>query len=182
MGVAGPGGPNSEIFYDRGESYGQEGGPADDDTRYLEVYNLVFIQYQTDGAKNIVEPLPAPNVDTGMGLERMATVLQDAASIYDTDLFAPILDRAAEVSGKARGSSDDVDRLLRTLADHARSSAFLIADGVTPSNEGRGYVLRRVMRRAITKARLHGVTAKLLPQMTQAVVERFGHVYPELQR
>jgi alanyl-tRNA synthetase len=182
MGVPGPGGPNSEIFYDRGPSYGESGGPAVDDMRYLEIYNLVFMQYTTDGAKNIVEPLPSPSVDTGMGLERMATVLQDAGSIYDTDLFGPILDRAAEVTDKPRGSSEAVDRLLRTLADHGRSAAFLIADGVTPSNEGRGYVLRRVMRRAITMARLQNVTSKILQPMTEAVIERFGHVYPELQR
>src|SRR5919108_595069 len=182
MGVAGPGGPNSEIWYDRGPAYGEEGGPAVNDTRYLEVYNLVFIQYETDGAKNIVKPLPAPSVDTGMGLERMATVLQEGVSAYDTDLFAPVLDRASELTGKPRGSDDASERLLRTLADHARSAAFLIADGVTPSNEGRGYVLRRVMRRAITKARLAGVNTKLLQELTEAVVERFGHVYPELQR
>ncbi|HYZ91000.1 MAG TPA: alanine--tRNA ligase [Actinomycetota bacterium] len=182
MGVAGPGGPNSEIWYDRGPAYGEEGGPAVNDTRYLEVYNLVFIQYETDGAKNIVKPLPAPSVDTGMGLERITTVLQEASSIYDTDLFSPILDRAAGLTGRTRGASDDDDRLLRTLTDHARSTAFLIADGVTPSNEGRGYVLRRVMRRAITKARLAGVNTKLLQELTEAVVERFGHVYPELQR
>ena len=182
MGVPGPGGPNSELFYDRGPAYGEEGGPAVNDMRYLEIYNLVFMQYETDGKKNIVKPLDAPCVDTGMGLERMATVLQDARSIYDTDLFGPILDRAAEVTEFARGSTPEADRLQRILTDHARSAAFLIADGVTPSNEGRGYILRRVMRRAITMARLEGVTKKLLQPMTDAVVERFAHVYPELQR
>jgi alanyl-tRNA synthetase len=182
MGVAGPGGPNSELFYDRGPAYGIEGGPAKNDLRYLEIYNLVFMQYEIDDAGEIVRELPAPSVDTGMGLERMATVLQDAASAYDTDLFSPVLDRAAKLTGKQRGDSVATDRLLRTLADHSRSTAFLIADGVTPSNEGRGYILRRVMRRAITKARLAGVTGKLLTSMCDAVVQRFGHVYPELQR
>ncbi|MEX0875173.1 MAG: alanine--tRNA ligase [Actinomycetota bacterium] len=182
MGVAGPGGPNSEIFYDRGSEYGEEGGPAKNDTRYLEIYNLVFMQYETDGNKEIVGELAAPSVDTGMGLERVATVLQDARSIYDTDLFLPILDRAAELTKKPRGENETTDRLLRTLTDHARSTAFLIADGVTPSNEGRGYVLRRVMRRAITKARLAGVTDRLLASMCDAVIQRFGHVFPELLR
>src|SRR5438067_1395276 len=158
MGVPGPGGPNSELFYDRGPDYGEEGGPAKNDTRYLEVYNLVFLQYETDGKKNPVKDLAAPCVDTGMGLERMATVLQEARSIYDTDLFGPILDRAAEVSQMERGAGERADRLQRIFADHSRSASFLIADGVTPSNEGRGYVLRRVMRRAITMARLEGVT------------------------
>jgi alanyl-tRNA synthetase len=182
MGVPGPGGPNSELFYDRGEAYGQPGGPAVNDNRYLEIYNLVFMQYETDGRKNPVKPLGKPCVDTGMGLDRMATILQDAPSIYDTDLFAPIMDRAADVTRLARRSSDAAERLHRILTDHARSAAFLIADGVTPSNEGRGYILRRVMRRAITMARLEGVTGKLLQPMTEAVVERFAHVYPELRR
>jgi alanyl-tRNA synthetase len=182
MGVAGPGGPNSELFYDRGGAYGSPGGPAVNDMRYLEIYNLVFMQFVIDDAGEIVEPLPAPSVDTGMGLERMATVLQDAVSAYDTDLFSSVLDRAADVTHKRRGADEQTDRLLRILTDHSRSAAFLIADGVTPSNEGRGYILRRVMRRAITKARLAGVTDKLLPAMCDAVVQRFGHVYPELQR
>jgi alanyl-tRNA synthetase len=183
MGVAGPGGPNSEIFFDRGPAYGREGGPAVDDTRYLEVYNLVFIQYQTDGNKGVVEPLPAPNVDTGMGLERMATVLQEAASAYETDLFLPIVERAAELTGIDRdGASDPQVRLLRILTDHARAATFLIADGVTPSNEGRGYILRRVLRRAITKARLLGITDPLFPTLCDTVVSRFGDVYPELKR
>ncbi len=182
MGVPGPGGPNSELFYDRGPVYGEEGGPAVNDMRYLEIYNLVFMQYETDGKKNPVKDLAAPCVDTGMGLDRMATVLQDARSIYDTDLFGPIMDRAAQVTHTVRGASDEADRLQRILTDHARSAAFLIADGVTPSNDGRGYVLRRVMRRAITMARLEGVTDRLLQPMCEAVIERFGHVYPELQR
>ncbi len=182
MGVAGPGGPNSELFYDRGPVYGDEGGPARNDTRYLEIYNLVFMQYEIDDEGEIVRELPAPSVDTGLGLERLTTVLQDAASAYDTDLFMPILERAAALTGKQRGHSEADERLLRTLTDHARSAAFLIADGVTPSNEGRGYILRRVMRRAITKARLAGVTEKLLPSMCEAVIERFGVVYPELAR
>src|SRR5207302_167143 len=126
------------LFYDRGPEYGEEGGPAVDDMRYLEIYNLVFMQYETDGKKGPVKDLAAPCVDTGMGLERMATVLQESRSIYDTDLFGPILDRAAEVTHMERGASDRADRLQRILTDHARSAAFLIADGVTPSNEGRG--------------------------------------------
>ncbi|MEX2394730.1 MAG: alanine--tRNA ligase [Actinomycetota bacterium] len=182
MGVPGPGGPNSEMFYDRGPDYGVEGGPAVDDMRYLEIYNLVFMQYLTDGQKNPVEDLAAPCVDTGMGLDRMATVLQESGSIYDPDLFSPVMDRAAELTDRKRLESEESDRLLRILTDHSRSASFLIADGVTPSNEGRGYVLRRVMRRAITKARLAGVTRELLAPMCEAVIARFGHVYPELQR
>jgi alanyl-tRNA synthetase len=182
MGVAGPGGPNTEMFYDRGPEYGEEGGPAVNDMRYLEIYNLVFMQYEIDDEGEIVRELPKQSVDTGMGLERMTTVMQNAVSAYDTDLFGPVLDRASELTAKPRGSSEAADRLLRILADHSRSTAFLIADGVTPSNEGRGYILRRVMRRAITKAHLTGVSGKLLAPMCEAVIERFGHVYPELQR
>jgi alanyl-tRNA synthetase len=181
MGVAGPGGPNSEMFYDRGEQYGKAGGPAVNDTRYLEFYNLVFMQYVIDDAGEIVEPLPAPSVDTGMGLERITTILQSAISAYDTDIFEPVLERAAELTGRARGSSEDADRLLRTLVDHSRSATFLIGDGVTPSNEGRGYILRRLMRRAATKARLHGVTDALFPALCESVIAKFGDAYPELR-
>jgi alanyl-tRNA synthetase len=181
MGVAGPGGPNSEMFYDRGEQYGEPGGPAVNDTRYLEFYNLVFMQFVLDDAGEIVEPLPAPSVDTGMGLERITTILQDAISAYDTDLFEPVLERASQLTDKPRGSSEEADRLLRTLTDHSRSAAFLIGDGVTPSNEGRGYILRRLIRRAVTKARLSGVTDTLFPSLCEAVIDKFGDAYPELR-
>ena len=168
MGIPGPCGPCSEIYYDRGPEYGREGGPEVDEDRYLEFWNLVFMQYERGpGAGKedfpIVGELPAKNIDTGMGLERIASILQGVDNLYEIDEVRPILDRAAELTGKrtartpaTRRESHPDDVRLRVIADHVRTALMLIGDGVTPSNEGRGYVLRRIMRRAIRAMRLLG--------------------------
>jgi alanyl-tRNA synthetase len=156
MGVPGPCGPCSEIYYDRGPEYGREGGPVVDEDRYLEVWNLVFMQYfqDTDGTRT---PLKQPNIDTGMGLERLATVLQGVESVYDTDLFRPIIDEFAALVGTEYGKNAEHDQSLRVISDHGRALVFLAADGVLPSNEGRGYVLRRSynLRASLTTARTY---------------------------
>ena len=167
MGIPGPGGPCSEIYYDRGPEHGREGGPVADEDRYLEVWNLVFMQHEALGGAvktdfDIKGDLPAKNIDTGMGLERMAALLQGVDNIYEIDTTRLILDRAGELTGKvygahratARDHTDDVR--LRVVADHARTALMLIGDGVMPGNEGRGYVLRRIMRRVIRTMRLLG--------------------------
>ena len=179
MGDTGPCGPCTEIHYDHGPAFGPEGGPASESPRYIEIWNLVFMQFDqaADGSRTL---LPEPSIDTGMGLERLAAVLQGAYSNYDTDLFQPLIQRAARLAGVAYGAAEASDTALRVIADHARATAFLIADGVMPSNEGRGYVLRRIMRRAIR----FGVTIDLvdafLHHITSEVVDRFGHAYPDL--
>ncbi|MEY3407254.1 MAG: hypothetical protein RL038_315, partial [Actinomycetota bacterium] len=152
MGVPGPCGPCSEIYYDRGPEHGREGGPIADEDRYLEVWNLVFMQFERGegpGKENypINGELPAKNIDTGMGLERMAALLQGVDNIYEIDTTRIILDKASLLSGVKYGQSEKTDVGLRVVADHVRTCAFLIADGVVPGNEGRGYVLRRIMRR-----------------------------------
>ena len=169
MGIPGPCGPCSELFYDRGPEYGREGGPAVDEDRYMEFWNLVFMQYERGPGTGkedypILGDLPAKNIDTGMGLERMASILQGVDNLYEIDEVRPILDRAAELTGKRYGAhsghvaseSHPDDVRLRVIADHVRTALMLIGDGVTPSNEGRGYVLRRIMRRAIRSMRLLG--------------------------
>jgi alanyl-tRNA synthetase len=194
MGVPGPCGPCSEIFYDRGPEYGQEGGPAVDEDRYMEIWNLVFMQ-NVRGEGNskddypILGDLPAKSVDTGMGLERIASVLQGVDNIYEIDEVYPVLAKAAELSGKRYGASsardaahshpDDV--LLRVVADHVRASLMLIGDGVTPGNEGRGYVLRRMLRRAVRSMRLLGVDQPCLPHLLPVSMERMKASYPELE-
>ncbi|MFA9445667.1 alanine--tRNA ligase [Egicoccus sp. AB-alg6-2] len=184
--AAGPGGPNTELYYDRGEAYGEAGGPAVNDERYLEFYNLVFMQHELDDAGTILGELPAQNVDTGLGLERMAVLLQGVDNVFETDLFAPLLARAGELSGVRYGQRDDHDVSLRVIAEHARTSAFLIADGVLPSKEGRGYVLRRLMRRAIRHGQLLGMDVgggqQLLLPMVEQVIEQMRESYPDLQR
>ncbi len=174
MGVAGPCGPSSEIHYDRGPSYGVEGGPAVDGERYQELWNLVFMQNLRDEDFRIVGELPARNIDTGLGLDRLAAILQDVPDIHRTDLVAPVLDAVRDAAGRDGGTS------ARIVADHARAAAFLIADGVLPSGDGRGYVLRRLARRAIRHARLIGVTDPILPVVTRAVVDLHGETWPEL--
>ena len=162
MGVPGPCGPCSEIFYDRGPEYGHEGGPAVDEDRYMEIWNLVFMQYELSAVRSkadfdVAGPLPAQNVDTGMGLERIASILQGVDNMYEIDEVYPVLEKAAEMtgrtygtqSGQTAGDSHPDDVHLRVVADHVRSSLMLIGDGVTPGNEGRGYVLRRMLRRAV---------------------------------
>ena len=176
----GPGGPNSELYYDRGAALGVEGGPAVNDERYMEYYNLVFMQDVLDADGEIVGELPAKSVDTGMGLERIAVLLQEAPSVYETDVLGPMLERAQQLTGVTYGDDEHADLSLRVLAEHARASAFLLADGVLPSKEGRGYVLRRLLRRAIRHARTLGASGAVLPDMTMQVVETMGAAYPEL--
>ncbi len=189
MGDTGPCGPCSEIFYDMGPAASEE-GHADcafpcDCGRYVEIWNLVFMQFNRD-ASGTLTPLPKPCVDTGMGLERVAAVLQGVISNYDTDLFVPLLDRAAQLIGvneKKELEAEEQRRSaasLRVIADHARATTFLITDGVLPSNEGRGYVLRKIMRRAIRHGRLLGANKPFLFEMVQTVRQLMGGAYPEL--
>ncbi|MEP6798478.1 MAG: alanine--tRNA ligase, partial [Lapillicoccus sp.] len=194
MGIPGPGGPCSEIFYDRGPDYGLEGGPTVDEDRYMEIWNLVFMQYELSQVRakddfDIRGPLPARNVDTGLGLERLASVLQGVDNLYEIDEVRPVLDRAAEMTGKRYGANpshiaseshpDDVR--LRVVADHVRTSLMLIGDGVTPGNEGRGYVLRRMLRRAVRSMRLLGYDDPSLPHLLPVSMERMSQSYPELR-
>jgi len=185
MGVPGPCGPCSEIYYDRGSEYGLDGGPVVDEDRYLEVWNLVFMQSERGAgpAKEdypILGDLPAQNIDTGMGLERMAALLQGVENIYEIDTTRGILDRACELSGAVYGQNTKDDVALRIVADHARTCAFLIGDGVIPGNEGRGYVLRRIMRRTIRMMRLLGAGDPAMPELIDATVLAMAPQYPEL--
>jgi alanyl-tRNA synthetase len=182
MGVAGPCGPDSEIFVDLGEGFGDASprGPGDNPERYLEIWNLVFMQNDCNAAIEPVADLPRKNIDTGSGLERVALVLQEVGSVFETDLLAGMVRRAEALVGKDYGSEERTDMELRVLADHGRGATFLIADGVLPSNEKRGYVLRRVMRRAVRHARLLGRTEPILPELVGATVDLMGAAYPEL--
>jgi alanyl-tRNA synthetase len=185
MGVPGPCGPCSEIYYDRGPAYGAEGGPIADENRYLEVWNLVFMQNErgAGGGKDsypILGELPAKSIDTGLGLERTAALLQGVDNIYEIDTTIQILNRASELTGVKYGVSEKSDVSLRVIADHARTSAMLIGDGVTPGNEGRGYVLRRMMRRTIRNMRLLGSMDPIMSELTVAAIGAMGTQYPEL--
>ena len=185
MGVPGPCGPCSEIYYDRGPAYGAEGGPIADENRYLEIWNLVFMQNErgAGGGKDsypILGELPAKSIDTGLGLERTAALLQGVENIYEIDTTIMILNRASELTGVKYGSSEKSDIALRVIADHARTSAMLIGDGVTPGNEGRGYVLRRMMRRTIRNMRLLGSMDPIMSELTVAAIAAMGPQYPEL--
>ena len=185
MGVPGPCGPCSEIYYDRGPAYGAEGGPIADENRYLEVWNLVFMQNErgAGGGKDsypILGELPAKSIDTGLGLERTAALLQGVENIYEIDTTMQILTKASSLAGVTYGKSQNSDISLRVVADHARTSAMLIGDGVTPGNEGRGYVLRRMMRRTIRNMRLLGVNDPIMSELTQAAIGAMGPQYPEL--
>ena len=185
MGVPGPCGPCSEIYYDRGPEYGVDGGPIADENRYLEIWNLVFMQNErgAGGGKDgypILGELPAKSIDTGLGLERTAALLQGVENIYEIDTTMMILSRASELSGVKYGASQKSDVALRVIADHARTSAMLIGDGVTPGNEGRGYVLRRMMRRTIRNMRLLGVNDPIMSELTIAAIAAMGPQYPEL--
>ncbi|CAB4749134.1 unannotated protein [freshwater metagenome] len=185
MGVPGPCGPCSEIYYDRGPAYGAEGGPIADENRYLEVWNLVFMQNErgAGGGKDsypILGELPAKSIDTGLGLERTAALLQGVENIYEIDTTMQILTKASSLAGVTYGKSQNSDVSLRVVADHARTSAMLIGDGVTPGNEGRGYVLRRMMRRTIRNMRLLGVNDSIMSELTQAAIGAMGPQYPEL--
>lgn len=183
MGDTGPCGPCSEIFYDFGQE-GLEPGEADepfpsDVSRYVEIWNLVFMQFDRDAEGNL-SPLPKPSIDTGMGLERMAAVLQGKLSNFDSDLIRPIIDRASELLGLEYGVDPKHDTSLRIIADHSRAAEFLIHDGVTPANEGRGYVLRKIMRRALRHGRLAGRGQPFLFELTKFVAETMKPGYPEL--
>jgi alanyl-tRNA synthetase len=185
MGVPGPCGPCSEIFFDRGPEYGAEGGPAVDEDRYMEIWNLVFMQYERGEGTGkddfpILGDLPAKNIDTGMGLERVASLLQGVDNLYEIDEVYPVLDRAAELTGRAYGANHDDDVRLRVVADHVRTALMLIGDGVIPSNEGRGYVLRRILRRAVRAMRLLGWEAPALPELLPVSRDAMAPSYPEV--
>ncbi len=182
MGVAGPCGPCSEIHVDRGEAFGPASnkGPIDNDERYVEFWNLVFMQNDCNANIEPVAELPQKNIDTGAGLERIAMILQNRRSILETDLLLGMIEKASSITGRSYGEDERVDFGLRVLADHGRSVTFMIADGVLPSNEERGYVLRRVMRRAIRHARLIGHEQGVLPGLVDRCVELMGDVYPEI--
>ena len=182
MADTGPCGPCSEIFWDRGPEFGDDGGPAHgDEERFIEIWNLVFMQFEQheDGS---MTPLPTPCIDTGLGLERVLSVLQGVESVWGTDEFVRLLAIIGDLTGVAYPSGDRTDVSMRILADHARSSSFLISDGVFPSNEDRGYVLRRIIRRAVRHAWLLGVEDPIMPELVDAVVAIMGVDYPDLER
>ncbi len=201
MGVPGPGGPCSEIYYDRGPEYGREGGPEADEDRYLEVWNLVFMQYQLGQVRSKVDfdvagDLPSRNIDTGMGMERMAALLQGVDNIYEIDTMWKVLERAAELTEQRYGVDERSDVALRVVTDHVRTAVMLVADGVIPSNEGRGYVLRRILRRSVQKLRLlsgaqrggsgghsrGGHDERFLHELSSVAISALGQQYPELIR
>ncbi|MGI9018308.1 MAG: alanine--tRNA ligase [Euzebya sp.] len=191
-GGAGPCGPCSEIFYDRGPEHGREGGPIVDETRYLEYWNLVFMQFEAGGGGDpdlkgsdaIIGTLPNRNVDTGLGLERAAMLLQDVPTIFETDDFRPLIRQATDLTGVSYTGTfgeNDADTWLRVIAEHARSTAFLIGDGVLPANEGRGYVLRRLIRRAVRSSRKLGTDTSIMTAMMEAVIDTMGEAWPDLK-
>jgi len=198
MGVPGPGGPCSEIYYDRGGEYGREGGPVVDEDRYLEVWNLVFMQEQLSTVRSKVDfdiagELPSRNIDTGMGLERMAALLQGVDNIYEIDTMWKVLDRAAELTEQRYGQDHRSDVALRVVTDHVRTAVMLVADGVVPSNEARGYVLRRILRRSVRNLRLlagaqrggsgrGGEDEHYLHELSAVAIDALGEQYPELRR
>jgi alanyl-tRNA synthetase len=186
MGETGPCGPCSEIHFDRGPAYGPEGGPLADTAgeRFMELYNLVFMQYNqaADGTRT---PLPKPSIDTGAGLERILCVLQDVDAVWETDLMRPLIEQACSLTGKSYTSGDYDDRdsfAMRVLAEHARSSTMLVADGVFPSNENRGYVLRRIIRRAVRYAYLLGTERLVMPSLVETAIDVMGNAYPEVAK
>jgi alanyl-tRNA synthetase len=181
-GPTGPCGPCSELYYDRGPAFGgDDERPGDDTDRVVEYWNLVFMQYElrSDGS---LTPLPAQNIDTGLGVERMSAILQDAGSVFETEHFRPMVELGEELSGHKYGEDDRVTRALRILADHGRGMTFLLSDGVVPSNEERGYVLRRIMRRAVQQGQVLGIDQSFLPQLAERVVEVMAAAYPDLER
>ncbi|MGM1016341.1 MAG: alanine--tRNA ligase [Actinomycetota bacterium] len=185
-GQPGPGGPCSEIYIDRGPAYGRDGGPIVDDNRFTEIWNLVFMQELLSDVRTKVDfdiagPLPRKNIDTGMGLERVAMFKQGAENMYETDQVRPVLDRAMELSGRRYGVNHEDDVRFRVIADHVRSSLMLLSDGVRPSNEGRGYILRRLMRRTVRSMRLLGVDAPTFPELFTASRDAMKTAYPVLE-
>lgn len=186
-GQPGPGGPDSEIFFDRGPSYGKDGGPAVDDSRFLEIWNLVFMQDFIENIRgktefDIVGELPMKNIDTGMGLERVAFIKQGVENMYESDQVRPVLDRAIGLSGRRYGAEHEDDVRFRVIADHVRSSLMLLSDGVRPSNEGRGYILRRLMRRTVRAMRLLGVDEPVFPELFAASRDAMKSAYPVLEK
>ena len=185
-GQPGPAGPCSEIYYDRGPSYGVEGGPAADEHRYIEIWNLVFMQYERGvgtgkDSFEILGELPKKNIDTGMGLERVAFLMQGVENLYEIDQVRPVLDLASELAGKRYGANEDDDVRLRVVADHVRSALMLIGDGVTPGNDGRGYVLRRLLRRTVRAMRLLGVNEPVFGRLFLVSKNAMVDAYPELE-
>ncbi len=185
MGVPGPGGPCSEIYIDRGPQYGPDGGPEADEDRFLEIWNLVFQTEELSSVRakddfDVLGPLPSKNIDTGMGLERVAYLLQGKDNMYEIDEIFPVIARAAELSGKAYGANRDDDVRMRVVGDHTRSALMLMTDGVAPGNEARGYVLRRLLRRVIRSMRLLGVDEPVLPQLLPVSRELMSQSYPEV--
>ena len=185
-GQPGPAGPCSEIYYDRGPAYGAEGGPEADENRYIEIWNLVFMQFERGAGTGkdsfeILGELPSKNIDTGMGLERVAFLMQGVDNLYEIDEVRPVLDLAAKLSGKTYGADTDDDVRLRVVADHVRSALMLIGDGVTPANDARGYVVRRLLRRAVRAMRLIGVEAPVFKQLFTASKDAMKASYPELE-
>jgi alanyl-tRNA synthetase len=181
MGVPGPCGPCSEIFYDKGPEYGEGGGPAvGDEDRFVEIWNLVFMQNVQDEPYHVIGDLPAKSIDTGMGLERVAAVVQEVPSVFDTDALGHVRDAAGRYTGLRYGENELHDVSLRILADHARAVTFLIGDGVIPSNDGRGYVLRRILRRAVRHAWQYGGDELAFPSLVEATIESMGDWYGEL--
>ena len=185
MGIPGPCGPCSEIYYDRGEKYGKEGGPEADDNRYLEIWNLVFMGKERGegiGKDNfeILGDLPKKNIDTGMGVERVACILQGVENVYETDLLRPVIDVAERITGTKYGSDNTADVRFRVIADHSRTGMMLILDGVTPGNEGRGYILRRLLRRIIRSTRLLGATGETMEQFMNTIMDTMTPSYPEI--
>jgi len=180
MGIPGPAGPSSEIFFDKGAEFGQDGGPAVDDERHMELWNLVFMQNIQDEPYHFIGDLPAKNIDTGASLERFATVLQGVPSVFDTDLIRPVLAAAEGYTGVDYGAAERTDVSLRIMADHGRMVTFLIGDKVVPSNEGRGYVLRRLIRRTVRHAFLLGADDLIMPPLVSSTVDVMGQAYPEL--
>jgi alanyl-tRNA synthetase len=186
MGIPGPCGPSSEIYYDRGPEYGVDGGPEANEDRYIEIWNLVFMQNERGAGTSkenfeILGPLPRKNIDTGMGVERVACLLQDVDNVYETDLLRPVIDLVAGIAPRGYGAGNhDDDVRYRIIADHSRTAAIIIGDGVSPGNDGRGYVLRRLLRRVIRSAKLLGIDTPIVGELMVTVRDAMGPSYPEL--
>ncbi len=181
MGVAGPAGMSSEIFFDRGSEWGPDGGPIVDEERFVEIYNLVFMQYIQDRPFNVVGNLPAKSIDTGLGLERVAMVLQNVDTVFDTDTIRSIMAVGENRTSETYGVDGRTDVSLRILGDHARGFTFLISDGVVPSNEGRGYILRRLIRRTVRHAQLLGATGPIVGDLIDVTVAEMGDAFPAIK-
>ncbi|WP_151530473.1 MULTISPECIES: alanine--tRNA ligase [Corynebacterium] len=185
MGIPGPCGPCSEIYYDRGPEYGQEGGPVADDNRYMEIWNLVFMENERGEGTGkdsfeVLGPLPKKNIDTGLGIERVACIMQGVDNVYETDLLRPVIDVAETLTGATYGKNHQNDIRFRVIADHSRTGMMLILDGVTPGNEGRGYILRRLLRRIIRSAKLLGATGETMEQLMNTIMDTMELSYPEI--